>query len=90
MKKQIWKFNFPIKDDFQIEMPKGANILTVQNQHERGTLWAICDTEAEKEIRNFSITGTGHPIDPVNKDYIGTFQTSNGSLVWHLFETVKK
>ena len=88
MKNSIWKFNFPIKDRITIQMPKGAEILTVQNQNEEGTLWAICNTEADKEPRYFLIYGTGHPIDTDGKKYIGTFQVSGGRLVWHLFEIV--
>ncbi len=88
MKKSIWKFNFKINDDVQIEMPKGAEVLSVQNQNEQPALWAICDTEAEKETRKFSISGTGHPINTDGKKFIGTFQMSGGALVWHLFEII--
>jgi len=88
MKKSIWKFNFPIRDEFQLQMPKGAEILSVQIQHEKPTLWAICDTESKNETRNFSIYGTGHPINPNGKKFIATFQMANGSLVWHLFEII--
>lgn len=87
--KSIWKFNFQIEDNFQIEMPKGAEILSVQSQNDKPALWAICDIHAEKEKRNFSIIGTGHRMNMDDKKYIGTFQMTEGILVWHLFEIVK-
>jgi len=87
MKKTIWKFTFAIDDVFHIEMPKGAEILTVQNQSAVGTIWAIVNPEAPKEIRTFCIQGTGNPFELIDYKYIGTFQQMGGALVWHLFES---
>lgn len=88
MGKVIWKFNFHVKDQVKIEMPKGAEILTVQNQYEMPTVWAIADPMAPKELRHFELLGTGQDIDTTGKKYIGTFQMSEGTLVWHLFEKI--
>lgn len=90
MKKAIWKFQIPIEDLFSLEMPKGAEILSAQNQYEGGVMWAICDEQAEKVQRTFRIYGTGHSINPDGHTYIGTFQVEYGRLVWHLFEITKK
>lgn len=89
MKKQIWKFDFSTTDNFELNLPKGAEILTVQTQHGRGRIWAICDTETkETELRKFAIAGTGNPFDFTGKKYIGTYQEHEGRLVWHLFEII--
>jgi hypothetical protein len=88
MKTRILKFNFPISDRIQIQMPKGAKVLSVQIQHDQPTLWAICNPDAEIETRKFFICGTGHPIDLEGKVYVGTFQMTQGALVWHLFEVL--
>lgn len=89
MQKVIYKFELKIDDVVKVEMPKGAKILTVQNQNDNVSLWALCDKDAEKEIRIFSVIGTGHDFNPVAMEYIGTFQTMGGAFVGHLFEITK-
>lgn len=86
MKKQIWKFNLSVQSNFEIEMPKGAEIISVQSQNGSGVMWAICDTSAEKETRTFGIYGTGHNMPADGLKYVGTYQEAGGALVWHLFE----
>lgn len=83
----IYKYDIFIQDVFTILMPIDAEILTVQTQYGSPYFWAKVDTNAEKERRRFCLFGTGHEIPP-EKDlqYIGTFQVSGGSLVFHLFE----
>jgi len=89
----IFKYPIPIKDHFILELPKNAKILTVQTQRGTPKLWAMVDSETEKEARHFRLSGTGHPL---GKDYlriinyIGTFQMENGGLVFHLFEIKKE
>lgn len=89
MKKSIWKFGLETTDNQEIEMPIGAEILTVQTQHEQPCLWALVHPSAEKEIRHFEVFGTGHEVSyPTGTDrkYIGTYQLHGGSLVFHVFE----
>ena len=89
MKQSIWKFPMDVNDKVKISMPKGAEILTVQTQHETPCIWALVDTENGKEERYFEIFGTGHPIPNdmgVERKYINTFQLKGGALVFHLFE----
>lgn len=70
-----------------IEMPVGAEILTIQLQHDIPNLWAVVDTEIEeKETRNFAIVGTGHAMEDGDMKYIGTFQLFDGGFVGHVFE----
>jgi len=85
----IYKWTIPIEDHFTLELPKNAKILTVQTQRGTPQLWAMVDSETEKEKRYFRLAGTGHPLGDdylgiIN--YIGTFQMGNGALVFHLFE----
>ena len=84
----IYKYIIPIEDHFTLELPKDAKILTVQTQRGTPQLWAMVDSETEKEKRYFRLAGTGHPLSLVNAHfiYIGTFQMGNGVLVFHLFE----
>jgi len=85
----IFKYPVLIQDHFTLELPKDAKILTVQTQRGTPQLWAMVDSETEKEKRYFRLTGTGHPLgDDYLRiiNYIGTFQMVNGTLVFHLFE----
>lgn len=89
---RIWKWTLEIVDYQTLEMPIDSKILCVQMQGLSLQLWAICDEEALKEERYFVIYGTGNPLSDNNwaENYIGTVQDSNGSLVWHVFETIKR
>ena len=86
--KRICKYQVQVKDSFSIEMPRNAHILDVQLQQEVPYIWAMVDTDEEVETRNFKVIGTGNPIPEFSKGYgyIGTFQLSGGSLVFHLLE----
>lgn len=85
--KTIWKYELETMDVRVVEMPVGAEILTVQEQRGKLCLWALVDPEADKERRVFCIHGTGHPVSTVAlKKYIGTYQLMEGALVFHVFE----
>jgi len=63
----IWKFPIPVADDiFEVLMPKGAQLLHVgmDDSMTEVWLWALVETEVDKEIRRFRIYGTGHQIKP--------------------------
>lgn len=85
----IWKFRLAITDQQTVKMPKGAQILSAQVQHESVCLWALADSGAEPEERQIEIHGTGNPIGHQRLSFIGTVQTAGGSLVWHVFEALK-
>lgn len=87
----IWKFSLDIQDVQSFEMPNGAKILSVQVQDGTPCLWAFVNSSAQKEERRFHIFGTGHRIPPhfSEEHYIGTVQTHEGALVWHVFEEPK-
>lgn len=85
MSKAVWKYELQL--DTQLQMPVGAEILTVGVQHERICLWAKVDVNAPKAPREFQIVGTGHTMDNGgNTTYIGTVMLSDGYLVFHIFE----
>ncbi len=83
--KQIWKY----KVENVIEIPKGAEILSVQIQNGQmfnACIWVKVNPENELEKRKFVVIGTGHSFDDTNMKYIGTYQ--DGPFVWHLFEDI--
>ena len=95
--KTIWKFSTlpggDFREKFTLQMPIGAEILTIQTDQKNNhpTIWAIVDPEAEVEDRHFELYGTGHTIDDntwIKRKYIGTYQYQKGEFVGHVFETL--
>jgi len=87
--KTIWKFETPFEDKFKLEIPKGAEILCVQQDQKtfKPCILALVDTEKETEERFFELFGTGNPVHVdmgVDRKYLGTYQ--KGEFVGHLFE----
>ncbi len=86
----IWKYTLPIKDEFTIEMPSNAKVLTIQSQNGVGCMWVLVDPNALTEVRIFKTIGTGHPVDLATLGavelmaYRGTYQTQG--FAWHIFE----
>lgn len=85
----IYKYIIPMDSTkfFSIDMPQGADIITVQNQNGLGPcIWAIVDTDVDVVERKFCVLGTGWDLSDLALEcsrYIGTWQ--DGWLVWHLF-----
>lgn len=90
--KTVWKFHLNLNDrPTVLELPRGAEVLTVQMQHDRLTLWVLVDPEQPKESRTFTVHGTGHPTIPEHytKDHwCGT--VVDGMFVWHVFEKLQR
>jgi hypothetical protein len=85
--RSIFKYEVPLADYFSLEMPAGADILTIQVQNERPCLWAIVDKDAPMKTRRFATYGTGWELPPEEflGKYAGTVQRNFG-LVWHIFD----
>lgn len=88
----VWKFPFHIADTVVLELPVGADGLYFGADPEkpgsetRVAIWALVDTEAEKESRTFYVRGTGHPVED-NLDFRAT--VAMPPFVWHLFEEIE-
>lgn len=90
--KQVWKYTLaPV---ITLEMPKGAQVLSIREQGEDICLWALVRPEAEKEPRKFMTFGTGHNVPEshegpqLNLEYRGSAHLSGGTLVFHVFEAI--
>ena len=83
----IWKFPLHLTDSQEVEMPKSAEVLTVQTQKGSICLWATVESESPRSKRSFRIIGTGHEFDGGLLAYVGTVQ--QGSFVWHVFERLE-
>jgi hypothetical protein len=82
----IFKYPFDVADDVRLEVPKGARILTVQEQAGRACAWALVDPGAPISSKDLLIRGTGQPVDAEELgEYLCTFQMHGGRLVFHVF-----
>jgi hypothetical protein len=89
--KTIWKYVLEIKEEQVIELPKGSEILTIQEHQEQlGVLnmWVKINTESitEKENRVICIIPTGIIIKEDKLQYICTIQMMRSESVLHIFE----
>jgi hypothetical protein len=85
----IWKYEIPIQDFFEIEMPKDSEVLCVQVQRGKPCIWVrVVDPNNLKVKKAFAIVGTGQAFNDNEYFYVGSFQQDCGYLVWHLFEDV--
>jgi hypothetical protein len=86
MTQSIWKYPLKIEDVQTVRMPRGAEILTVQDQKGVLCLWARVTIENPLEDRRFFIYGTGHRHTFMHGKYVASAQQKDGELVWHIFE----
>lgn len=88
--KKIWKYNLglPGSSVIRINIPKWAELLTVDVQHESIVLWAKVETQVASVSRNFVIYATGGPFlaEDYMKDakFVGT--VFYDALVWHVYD----
>jgi len=91
---KTWKWQLPVEDEVEIDLPKDTRILSFQNQHGFPTIWGLVDPlmVAYPERRYFRMADTGQEITTYsgNLGYIGTAQFNDGDLVFHLFERLDK
>lgn len=77
---------YVLKPEIELEMPIGAQVLSIREQGEEICLWALVNPDAPKEKRRFVSFGTGHDVPAVALQFHGTAHLRGGSLVFHVFE----
>lgn len=83
-------FKYTITAECGIEMPIGAEILSCGEQGADLVIWALVNPdEPEKEIRDFVAVYTGHPLPELDMNFIGTVQSRDSILVYHIFERLE-
>jgi hypothetical protein len=87
MKSSIWKFPLETEDEQIINVPVGAEFLSVQVQHGQPCIWAKVNPQENVIVRaKVVIIGTGHPANASdNMQFIGTYQLHDGNFVGHVF-----
>lgn len=90
MTEQVWKFPLSATDHPVVQMPRGAEILTVAFQNGVPTVWARVPLgKSEREERRFRMAGTGHDLNlPEEARFLGTMLHPRG-LVFHLWEVLR-
>jgi hypothetical protein len=84
----IYKYPMKLEDEQLIDMPRGAEVLTVQVQRDAVWLWAKVDPDEPLIPRRILTHGTGHEVTEAAGRYIDTFQLHGGDLVFHVFEGI--
>lgn len=83
----IHKYELPFPEEsFELELPEGYQILSIQVQKNRPVMWALVDSESPPFKRRFFLLATGQALPQYNAPYRGTVQLAGGDLVLHLFE----
>lgn len=94
---RVWRFALPLTDRTILQMPRGARTLSVGPFRQSAgdgmyyenpplDLWALVHPEADLTPREFLVVGTGNPLPPDVRNYVGTTYSHGGSLIWHVFE----
>lgn len=91
---KIHKETLRIKDVQNLDLPDGAQIISVQEQYGILTLWYSFDDEKYDETGRtetvvIHIIGTGNPFEAGQRRHLGTVIMPNG-LVWHIFEALSQ
>lgn len=82
----IYKYTISITDAVELDLPHGAEVLSVLNQREDLVLYAVVDPdESVIETRHFVVRGTGHRFSGNEGAFIGTVSFQGGSLIFHVF-----
>lgn len=87
MTQRIFKYPIHVADSQAVDMPEGAQILTIQVQLGQPCIWALVDDDVPPERREIHMRGTGHDCNGVERlRYVSTFQMAEGALIFHAFE----
>jgi len=92
---KIYKYSLPVREKFELQLPKDAQIIRVEDVDGLFFLWAIvnCEENHEKETRFFECYKTGQLIEtPLEKlKLLGTCKLFiMQELCLYVFEVIKK
>lgn len=88
----IWKYPVPAAEEFELEVPRRARILSVKVQRGKPCIWFMLDPEETVMVKaKFLLLPTGQPIKGTLKEmqekwmFSDSFLLDGGNLVFHLF-----
>lgn len=84
----IYKYPLIIQDTQTLSLPRGARPISVGQQSGIPMLWAIVVTGTDVKVGiAIQIRGTGHTLDGLEGQFLGTIQMASGPA-WHVFYRV--
>ena len=69
--KRVYKYQLPILENVELELPVGAEVVRIDDLDGMIWLWAVVDTEAPTEIREFFLYKTGGDMIDKPLKYLG-------------------
>lgn len=89
MNETIYKYTLEVEDIQVLEIPHGAQFLSVQVQHGKPCMWVRLNPKAQEVRVKVCTVGTGHPAERVEgMQFVGTYQLDGGQFVGHVFVMV--
>lgn len=82
---KIYKYKIKVMDEQDIQIPNGAEILSVAEQYGEIVLYANVDPEADLIPYHISVRGTGHSAVGLRHKFLGTVKLADGALMFHVF-----
>ena len=87
----VYKYEITPSLGLKVTVPKGAQLLSVQEQNGNPCMWCLVDeSKAETETWDIEVFGTGHYMPELygefSRKHLGTVLLNEGSLVLHLFK----
>tara|TARA_R110000796_G_scaffold30122_14_gene80785 strand:- start:4191 stop:4529 length:339 start_codon:yes stop_codon:yes gene_type:complete len=89
---RIWKYQMPISEQFEMVLPKGAQILRTQGEGGYLWMWALVNTTEGDEVRYFHSFKAGGelPEDLSSFTYVGMASIYiQAELMLYIFEETK-
>ena len=88
--KTVWKYTVPTDGTFGMNMPAGAEVLSVHVQNGVVNMWVEVDPDVGSILKRFRVCGTGHdmPADEPRR-FVGSYLLHGATEVYHLFEIVR-
>lgn len=86
MARKIFKYIIS-PSTLEIEAPRSARFLSVEEQHGQIVLYALVDDGVPPQRYSVDIIGTGHlvPNELDSGNFVGTVKLHNGDLMFHVF-----
>jgi hypothetical protein len=85
--KTIYKYPLTGHQRQVIQLPPSSLPLSLQLQQGQPCLWVLIETDQPKLDYVVRCYGTGHEVEkmPAGFEFLGTLQSSDGTLVFHFF-----
>lgn len=67
----IWKYQIPVLEDFEVDLPKGSEIIRFANEGGKLFLWAVVSPHAQIEPVRLLAFKTGAEMPNTEMQYLG-------------------